>query len=69
MSIFNDSFNPYRQKYGSKPVTEAEKEITNTLLADASITKAIGLRMLTDSTRRNDQLGYLLAASALMRGV
>lgn len=63
-----DSFNPYRQKFGMKPVTEEEEKISKALLRNSIIAKSIGAKMLTDKDKGNNFLGYLLMASSMNGG-
>lgn len=57
-----DNFDRYRVIYGNKPLTSEEKNISEALLHNEMITKAIGMKMLTDSNKNNDLLGYMLLA-------
>lgn len=56
-------FDRYRASLGSKPITDFErKTILNPLLQDSTITKMIGLKMITDGNADNNLLGLMLAA-------
>lgn len=57
-----DSFDRYRLIYGNKPVNSEERNISKALLQNEMITKAIGMKMLTDGNKNNDLLGYMLLA-------
>ena len=56
-------FDRYRTSLGSKPITDFERRtILNPLLQDSTITKMIGLKMITDGNADNNLLGLMLAA-------
>ena len=57
-----DSFDRYRMVYGNRPLNKEEKNISEALLHNQMITKAIGMKMLTDDNKNNDLLGYMLLA-------
>ncbi len=57
-----DSFDRYRMIYGNRPVSSEERNISKALLQNEMITKAIGMKMLTDGNKNNDLLGYMLLA-------
>lgn len=63
------AFNNYRNRLGTQPVTLIEREqILNPILHDSIITKAIGIKMLSDDSENNDFLGYLLASGKMNIG-
>lgn len=63
------TFNNYRNRLGSQPITFIEREkILNPILNDSIIAKAIGVKMLSDGNENNDFLGYLLASGKMNIG-
>ena len=63
------AFNNYRSRLGSQPITPIEREqILNPILNDSIITKAIGVKMLSDDSENNDFIGYLLASGKMNVG-
>ena len=63
------AFNNYRNRLGPQPITLIEREqILNPILNDSIITKAIGIKMLSDDSENNDFLGYLLASGKMNIG-
>lgn len=58
-----NSFEAYRNKFGHRPLTAEEARIQGLIMRDQGIVKAIGARMLTNDTNKDDILGLMLMST------
>jgi hypothetical protein len=67
--MYYDSFNNYRNTFSNKPLTAEEARIKGLILQDQAIVRAIGSRLLTNESHKDDLLGAMLMASSFAREV